>query len=184
MVCHNCEELAKKHGRDRKGLRRFRCIPCNRTFTEYQEKPLEGMYLPLEKASQIVSMLLEGMSLRSVSRLTGVEMHTILKLLVQEGDNPLPVHFLKRDVDGSVVTYPINMNDDDLLSPHIVRSICKHFSIDVTKTSTLVCHSDNYQPPTNTDLHHDPCLDFAWLGQINCAILCEPFVRSNTYTNF
>lgn len=31
-------------------------------------------------------MLLEGMSLRSVSRLTGVEMHTILKLLVLAGD--------------------------------------------------------------------------------------------------
>lgn len=86
MVCHNCEELAKKHGRDRKGLRRFRCVPCNRTFTEYQEKPLEGMYLPLEKATQIVSMLLEGMSLRSVSRLTGVEMHTILRLLVLAGE--------------------------------------------------------------------------------------------------
>ncbi len=44
------------------------------------------MYLPLEKATQIVSMLLEGMSLRSVSRLTGVEMHTILKLLVLAGN--------------------------------------------------------------------------------------------------
>ncbi len=85
MVCHNCEELAKKHGKDRKGLQRFRCVPCNRTFTEYQDKALEGMYLPLEKAAQIVSMLLEGMSLRSVSRLTGVEMHTILKLLILAG---------------------------------------------------------------------------------------------------
>ena len=86
MVCHNCEALAKKHGKDRKGLQRFRCVPCNRTFTEYQDKPLEGMYLPLEKASMVLSMLLEGMSLRSVSRLTGVEMHTILKLLVIAGN--------------------------------------------------------------------------------------------------
>jgi transposase-like protein len=86
MVCHNCEKLARKHGRDRKGLRRFRCIPCNRTFTEYQDKPLGSMYLPLDKATQIVSMLLEGMSLRSVSRLTGVEMHTILKLLTLAGE--------------------------------------------------------------------------------------------------
>ena len=85
MVCHNCEALARKHGRDRKGLQRFKCSPCNRTFTEYQEKPLEGMYLPLEKAVTVVSMLLEGMSLRSVERLTGVEMHTILKLLVLAG---------------------------------------------------------------------------------------------------
>lgn len=85
MVCHHCEALAKKHGKDRKGLQRFRCIPCNRTFTEYQEKPLEGMYLPLDRAVKVLNMLLEGMSLRSVSRLTGVEMHTILKLLVLAG---------------------------------------------------------------------------------------------------
>lgn len=86
MVCHHCEALAKKHGKDRKGLQRFRCVPCNRTFTEYQEKPLEGMYLPLDKAVMVLNMLLEGMSLRSVSRLTGVEMHTILKLLVLAGE--------------------------------------------------------------------------------------------------
>lgn len=85
MVCHNCEAKAKKHGKDRKGNQRYRCNPCNRTFCEYQEKPLEGMYLPIEKAVMVLSMLLEGMSLRSVQRLTGVEMHTILKLLVLAG---------------------------------------------------------------------------------------------------
>jgi transposase-like protein/IS1 family transposase len=86
MVCHNCEALAKKHGRDRKGLQRYKCSPCNRTFTEYQDKPLDGMYLPLDKAVQIISMLLEGMSVRSIERLTGVEKHTILKLLVLAGN--------------------------------------------------------------------------------------------------
>src|SRR5258708_24319258 len=85
MVCHHGEALAKKHGKDRKGLQRFRCTPCNRTFTEYQEKPLEGMYLPLEKAVAVLSMLLEGMSFRSVSRLTNIEMHTILKLVTLAG---------------------------------------------------------------------------------------------------
>jgi transposase-like protein len=79
MVCHCCEALAKKHGRDRKGLQRFRCVPCNRTFTEYHDKPLQDMYFPLDKAATILSMLLEGMSLRSVSRLIGVGMRTILR---------------------------------------------------------------------------------------------------------
>ncbi len=86
MVCHNCEALAKKNGKDKKGSQRFRCVPCNRTFTEYQEKPLEGMYLPLQKATLCVSMLLEGMSIRSVERLTGVEKKTILKLVVLAGE--------------------------------------------------------------------------------------------------
>ena len=85
MVCHNCEAKAKKHGKDRKGNQRYKCTPCNRTFCEYQEKPLEGMYLPIEKAVTVLSMLLEGMSVRSVQWLTGVEMHTILKLLVLAG---------------------------------------------------------------------------------------------------
>lgn len=86
MTCHNCEALAKKNGKDKKGSQRFRCVPCNRTFTEYQDKPLEGMYLPLEKAALVLNMLLEGMSLRSTSRLTGVEMHTILRLLTVAGN--------------------------------------------------------------------------------------------------
>ncbi len=86
MVCHNCEEKAKKHGKDRKGSQRFRCVPCNRTFTEGKEKPLQGMYLPIDKAVTILSMLLEGMSLRAVERLTGVEMHTLLKLLLLAGN--------------------------------------------------------------------------------------------------
>ena len=86
MVCHNCEAKAKKHGKDRKGNQRYRCNTCIRTFIESQEKPLDGKYLPLDKATQIVSMLLEGMSLRSVCRLTGVEMHTVLKLLVLAGE--------------------------------------------------------------------------------------------------
>ncbi|HLA94799.1 MAG TPA: IS1 family transposase [Pyrinomonadaceae bacterium] len=81
MVCHNCEANAKKNGKDKKGSQRFRCVPCNRTFTEYQDKPLERMTLPTEKAAMVVSMLLEGMSIRSVQRLTGVEKRTILKLI-------------------------------------------------------------------------------------------------------
>ena len=68
------------------GFAAFSLRSLQPNFTEYQEKPLEGMYLPLEKASMVLSMLLEGMSLRSVSRLTGVEMHTILKLLVIAGN--------------------------------------------------------------------------------------------------
>jgi len=86
MVCHNCEHLAKKHGKDRKGNQRYRCNTCQKTFIEAQEKPLDNMYLPLEKAVMILSMLLEGSSVRSVQRITGVEKKTILKLLVLAGE--------------------------------------------------------------------------------------------------
>lgn len=86
MVCHNCEHLAKKHGKDRKGNQRYRCNTCQKTFIEAQEKPLDNMYLPMEKATLVLSMLLEGMSIRSVQRITGVEKKTILKLLVLAGE--------------------------------------------------------------------------------------------------
>lgn len=41
MVCHNCEALASKHGRDCKGNQRFKCSPCNRTFkvVTFSRKP-------------------------------------------------------------------------------------------------------------------------------------------------
>ncbi|MDQ3180035.1 MAG: hypothetical protein M3Q33_05900, partial [Acidobacteriota bacterium] len=73
MTCHNCETQAKRFGKDRKGTQRYRCNTCQKTFTEYQEKPLEGMYLPMEKAVMCLSMLVEGTSIRSIQRITGVE---------------------------------------------------------------------------------------------------------------
>jgi IS1 family transposase len=44
------------------------------------------MYLPIEKAELILSLLLEGNSVSSVSRLTGVHIGTILKVLVKAGE--------------------------------------------------------------------------------------------------
>lgn len=44
------------------------------------------MYTPSEKAALILKMLVEGVSVRSVERLTGVHRDTILKLLVLAGE--------------------------------------------------------------------------------------------------
>src|SRR6202167_1444969 len=41
--------------------------------------------LPLEKRVQILSMLVEGSSMRSVSRVAGVSINTVTKLLVDAG---------------------------------------------------------------------------------------------------
>lgn len=43
MVCHNCQTEAKKHGKSRQGIQRFRCRACNKTFIEPQTKPLDTM---------------------------------------------------------------------------------------------------------------------------------------------
>jgi transposase-like protein len=48
MTCHNCRIEAKRFGKDRKGNQRYRCNTCSKTFAAPQEKPLEGMYLPMD----------------------------------------------------------------------------------------------------------------------------------------
>jgi transposase-like protein/IS1 family transposase len=86
VTCHSCRTLCKKFGKHRNGLQRFRCSQCRKTFTEDHERPLDDMRLPLDKAVSVVSLLVEGMSVRSVERVTGVHRDTILRLLVFAGD--------------------------------------------------------------------------------------------------
>ena len=86
MVCHNCQTEAKKHGKSRQGIQRYRCRACSKTFIEPQTKPLDTMRLPLEKAINVLTLLVEGCSVRSVERVTGVHRDTILDLLVLVGE--------------------------------------------------------------------------------------------------
>ncbi len=86
MTCHNCRIECKRHGKDRKGNQRFQCRQCSKTFQTPQEKPLDGMYLPIEKAELVLRMMLEGNSIASIERLTEVHHGTILKLLVLAGE--------------------------------------------------------------------------------------------------
>jgi IS1 family transposase len=44
------------------------------------------MYLPMEKAVRIIQLLIEGCSLRSTERITGVNINTIMRLLVIAGE--------------------------------------------------------------------------------------------------
>ena len=86
MTCHSCRIECKRHGRDRKGAQRFQCRQCSKTFLEPQADHLDGMYLPMEKAEMVLSLLLEGNSISSVVRLTDVHQKTILKLLLLAGE--------------------------------------------------------------------------------------------------
>jgi transposase-like protein/IS1 family transposase len=85
MTCHYCRLSCKRFGKHRNGLQRFRCNQCRRTFTEDHDRPLDEMRLPLAKAESVLQLLLEGMSVRSVERVTGVHRDTILRLLVLAG---------------------------------------------------------------------------------------------------
>ena len=87
MTCHNCEIQCKKFGKNRNGSQRFRCSKCSKTFSgEAQPKPLNDMRLPMEKATAVLQLLLEGCSIRSTERITGIHRATIMRLLVIAGE--------------------------------------------------------------------------------------------------
>ncbi len=85
MTCHNCQTLCNRFGKHRNGLQRFRCSQCRKTFTEAHTRPLAEMRLPIEKAASILQLLVEGMSVRSIERVTQVHRDTILRLLLLAG---------------------------------------------------------------------------------------------------
>jgi len=67
-------------------LRRFRCPQCKRTYTEPHKQFLGGMQVNEEKAILALKLLLEGSSLRSTERITGINVNTLMKLLVLAGE--------------------------------------------------------------------------------------------------
>jgi transposase-like protein/IS1 family transposase len=85
MNCPTCQTESRKRGKDRKGNQRFYCASCFKSFIEPQDKPLDNMYLPLDKAVQCINLLVEGCSLRTTERITGVSLRTLLNLLILAG---------------------------------------------------------------------------------------------------
>jgi len=86
MDCTNCSVRCQRFGKHRNGLRRFRCPQCLRTYTEPHTLTLGEMYITEEKAILALQLLLEGNSIRSTERITGLDRNTIMKLLVRAGE--------------------------------------------------------------------------------------------------
>lgn len=88
MTCLRCKHAeAKRFGTyGRKRIQRYRCPSCNSTFSEPRQRPLGRHYTDPATAARIVNLLLEGMSVRAVSRVTGVHKSTILSLLLTIGE--------------------------------------------------------------------------------------------------
>ncbi|HKF47304.1 MAG TPA: hypothetical protein VKB38_08090 [Terracidiphilus sp.] len=70
----------------RNGLRRYRCPLCKKTYTEPHKRVMDSMYISHDKAVLALQLLLEGSSIRSTERITGLDMNTIMKLLVLAGE--------------------------------------------------------------------------------------------------
>src|ERR1700682_6340916 len=85
MTCQNCRAECRKFGK-RKERQRYQCSQCRKVFTDARDNTLDGMYLPVEKAETILALMLEGNSVSSGERVTGIHKATILKLLVLAGE--------------------------------------------------------------------------------------------------
>jgi len=86
MLCPRCQSPARKFGKDRKGNQRYQCKPCVFTFSETVRKPLGEMRISFDKAALCLKLLLEGTSIRSAERITGVHRDTIMGLLATVGE--------------------------------------------------------------------------------------------------
>lgn len=87
MVVSNCQhDQTKKHGKDHLGNQRHRCILCGKTFIDRSNRPLGDMRIDKDRAIMALRMMLEGSSVRTISRLTGLNLHTLCALLLLIGE--------------------------------------------------------------------------------------------------
>ena len=86
MTCESCEVKCQRFGTHRNGLRRFRCPQCHKTYTEAHAPALEGSYIPQERIVLALRLMVEGNSLRSTERITGLDINTLMKILVKAGE--------------------------------------------------------------------------------------------------
>ena len=78
MIVIACQhETRHKHGKDRQGNQRYKCAFCGSTFIDDTAKPLGELRTSMKDATLALSLLLEGLSIRSVQRLTGLCRQTL-----------------------------------------------------------------------------------------------------------
>jgi transposase-like protein/IS1 family transposase len=109
MLCPVCSNESRRFGRNRNGTQRWHCALCNRTFTVGDGRDLRRV--PEDKAILCLRMLLEGNSVRSTQRLTGVHRDTILEAMVPLGKDCK--RFLEAKISGVAVA---NIQADELWS--------------------------------------------------------------------
>ena len=86
MNCPTCNGKTKKAGKHRNGLQRYRCLSCQKRFTEEHERDFRVEdYLKTALGIMAIRMLVEGCSIRTVERITGIRPASVCQLLVIAG---------------------------------------------------------------------------------------------------
>lgn len=82
MTCIRCKhDTARRFGYyGKRHIQRYRCTDCRATFADPNPR-LASHYIDTETAAKALSLMLEGMSVRATSRLTGLHKDTVLSLM-------------------------------------------------------------------------------------------------------
>lgn len=87
MACTKCGVSCKRFGKHRNGLQRFRCRLCGATFTEDHQAPFRVEdYLREPRGIMAIQLLVEGCSIRTVERITGLHRDATMRLLIAAGE--------------------------------------------------------------------------------------------------
>src|SRR5438105_6451968 len=86
MKCEACHSECRRFGKHRNGSQRFRCAQCGRTYSEERARLFAPMTVAEDKALLAIQLLIEGTSIRSAERITGLHRDTIIRLLVLAGE--------------------------------------------------------------------------------------------------
>ena len=89
MTCIRCNHgTAKRFGYySKRRIQRWRCTSCQATFADPNApKLIEGHYTDPATIEKVITLMLEGMSIRAISRFTGVHKQTIMALMNTAAD--------------------------------------------------------------------------------------------------
>ncbi len=150
MTCARCKhDTCKRFGTyGKRRVQRWRCTSCKATFADPNAPKLIGThYTDPAKAAQAITLMLEGMSIRAISRFTGLHKQTILSLmntaalkakalLDAKVQNISPRYVQLDEMWGFVHTREPNLNDDD---PDEWGSTMLWLAID-SETKLLISH--------------------------------------------
>ena len=85
MTCTECDVLCQRFGTHRNGLQRF-VARSARSLHRTAQAPNRGYEPRRRKGLLALQLFVEGNSLRSTERITGVDINTLMKLLVRAGE--------------------------------------------------------------------------------------------------
>jgi transposase-like protein/IS1 family transposase len=86
VTCVKCQhQTCKRFGYyGKRRVPRWRCQSCKATFSEPVER-LESHYTDIDTVARALELMMEGVSVRAISRITGLHIGTILELMVSAG---------------------------------------------------------------------------------------------------